>query len=46
MIRRLLLGAAFALATTAMAQDYPTRQVTMIVPYAAGGPTDTVARFS
>ena len=28
----------------ATAQDYPTRNVTMIVPYAAGGPTDTVAR--
>src|SRR5262245_61352961 len=27
------------------AQDYPTKVVTMIVPYAAGGPTDTVARL-
>ena len=34
--------AAFAL--TAVAQDFPTRAVTMMVPYAAGGPTDTVAR--
>ena len=31
-------------AFAALAQDYPTRSVTMIVPYAAGGPTDTVAR--
>ena len=27
------------------AQDYPTKVITMIVPYAAGGPTDTVARL-
>jgi len=36
--------AAAALSTSAAAQQYPTRNVTMLVPYAAGGPTDTVAR--
>jgi tripartite-type tricarboxylate transporter receptor subunit TctC len=36
--------AALAAATGALAQGYPTRPVTMLVPYAAGGPTDTVAR--
>jgi tripartite-type tricarboxylate transporter receptor subunit TctC len=36
--------AAAALAASAAAQQYPTRNVTMLVPYAAGGPTDTVAR--
>ena len=29
---------------SALAQQYPTHSVTMMVPYAAGGPTDTVAR--
>ena len=37
-------GALLAFAAAASAQDYPTRTITMIVPYAAGGPTDTVAR--
>jgi tripartite-type tricarboxylate transporter receptor subunit TctC len=31
-------------AGSALAQQYPTRNITMMVPYAAGGPTDTVAR--
>ena len=31
-------------ASSASAQQYPTRNISMIVPYAAGGPTDTVAR--
>ena len=39
-----LVAAAFALSLAAAAQDYPNRAVTMMVPYAAGGPTDTVAR--
>jgi len=29
----------------ARAQDWPTRAVTMVVPYAAGGPIDTLARI-
>src|SRR5882757_3730682 len=28
----------------AAAEDYPAKPITMIVPYAAGGPTDTVGR--
>ncbi|MEI4261563.1 Bug family tripartite tricarboxylate transporter substrate binding protein [Roseovarius sp. D0-M9] len=40
------VGAASILAfgTSAMAQDYPTKRVTIIVPYSAGGATDILAR--
>jgi tripartite-type tricarboxylate transporter receptor subunit TctC len=47
--RRFLQGTAAVAAVTALprlarAQAYPSRPITMIVPYAAGGPTDTVGR--
>lgn len=34
----------FALAAQAAAQQYPARTITIVVPYPAGGPTDTTAR--
>lgn len=36
--------AAVALSALAGAQDYPAKPVALMVPFAAGGPTDTVAR--
>ena len=33
-----------ALLAPAAAQDFPTRQMTMVIPFAAGGPTDLLGR--
>ncbi|MEM5500423.1 tripartite tricarboxylate transporter substrate binding protein [Ahrensia kielensis] len=42
----LALGAsAIQIATPAVAADYPERPITMIVPWGAGGGTDTLARL-
>jgi tripartite-type tricarboxylate transporter receptor subunit TctC len=43
---RIILAALVSLLPlAASAQDWPSRPVTMIVPYAAGGPVDTVGRI-
>jgi tripartite-type tricarboxylate transporter receptor subunit TctC len=41
----LLVGVFSAPLSPAQAQDYPTNPITVIVPFSAGGPTDTVTRL-
>ncbi len=46
-MRKLMLAAALALASlagAASAQNFPTRPLTMVIPFAAGGPTDVLGR--
>ena len=40
-----LVCANFACSIGARAQDYPSHPITMIVPFPAGGPTDTLGRI-
>ena len=47
LMHRLITGGLFALAllSTPAAAQYPNKQITVIVPFAAGGPTDVVTRL-
>ena len=48
MMRKTLIAIALATlfgAAPASAQSYPSKPITMIVPFPAGGATDTLARF-
>lgn len=40
-----LLAGSLVLGGGASAQDWPTRPINMIIPYAAGGPVDTIGRI-
>jgi len=47
-MHKFVLGAVLALmslAGAASAQDFPSRPLTMIIPFAAGGPTDVLGRI-
>src|ERR1700680_15273 len=39
-----ILAGMCAFAGNAVAQEYPTRPMTMVIPFAAGGPTDVLGR--
>lgn len=46
-MRKLLLSALAALSlfgSAASAQEFPTKPITMVIPFAAGGPQDTIGR--
>ena len=46
MLRRHMLAAALVMAAApAFGQAWPNKPITMIVPFAAGGPTDLLARI-
>jgi tripartite-type tricarboxylate transporter receptor subunit TctC len=40
-----VVGIVLAASSFVAAQNYPTKVITMVVPFTAGGPTDTVARL-
>lgn len=47
-VASLMLAAGFAASLvggSASAQTFPSRQITLVVPFSAGGPTDTLARI-
>src|SRR5437016_6232098 len=46
-MQRIVLAvfAALAFATSAFAQNFPSRPVTIVVPFSAGGPSDAMARI-
>ena len=46
LVLALLAALVAVVPRAAAAQAYPSRPVTMVVPFPAGGPTDTVGRIA
>jgi tripartite-type tricarboxylate transporter receptor subunit TctC len=40
-----LIGGVMSFANAALAEDYPSKPITMVVPFTAAGPTDALARM-
>jgi tripartite-type tricarboxylate transporter receptor subunit TctC len=45
LLAALLAAAILAASAPVAAQSYPSHSITMVVPFSAGGPTDTIARI-
>lgn len=45
-VRFFVCALALFMVSQAFAQDYPSKVITVIVPFAAGGPSDTIARLT
>jgi tripartite-type tricarboxylate transporter receptor subunit TctC len=46
MLKAIIVAAASVIAASAAAQDFPNKTVTIMMPYAAGGPGDTITRIA
>src|SRR5262249_19022527 len=45
LVASIMAMSTLAMTTPSPAQEWPTRSITMIIPFAAGGPVDTIGRI-